>query len=152
MEQPETKPYLSIGEVAAQAGLRPSALRYYESIGLLPAPKRVNSRRCYEASILQRLAILRLAQQAGFTISEIDELLYGFATDAPPAERWQVMANKKLVELDAIISRAQQIKALLEHGLRCNCLTLDECVVVMARGWNGKQKEGFDDITTIAGN
>lgn len=132
--------YLSIGEVAARVGLRTSALRFYESIGLLPAPKRVNGRRCYEESILQRLAILQLAQKAGFTIREIDELFHGFAADAPPAERWQVLADKKLAELDAMIARAQQMKALLEHGLRCNCLRLEECVVVMERECEGKQE------------
>lgn len=73
--------YLSIGEVAARAGVRTSALRYYESIGLLPAPRRINGRRAYEATILQQLAILQLAQKAGFTMNEIDELLHGFAAD-----------------------------------------------------------------------
>jgi MerR family transcriptional regulator, redox-sensitive transcriptional activator SoxR len=125
---------LSIGEVAKRASIRPSALRYYESIGLLPAPKRVNGRRCYDETVLQRLALLQLAQKAGFTMSEIDELFHGFAVDTPPAERWQVMAHTKMTELDAVITRAQQMKALLEHGLRCNCLRLEECVIVMGRG------------------
>jgi MerR family transcriptional regulator, redox-sensitive transcriptional activator SoxR len=125
---------LSIGAVAARAGLRPSALRYYESIGLLPAPKRVNGRRCYEESILQRLAIIQMAQKAGFTMSEIDELLHGFTEDTPPAERWQAMAHKKLAELEATITRAQQMKSLLEYGLRCECLRMEDCVVVMERG------------------
>lgn len=125
---------LSIGEVAARAGLRPSALRYYESLGLLPAPKRVNGRRCYDESILQRLAIVQMAQKAGFTMREIDELLHGFAEDTPPAARWQAMAHKKLAELEATISRAQQMKSLLEYGLRCDCLRMEECVVVMDRG------------------
>ena len=132
-KQPSTN-HLSIGEVANRAGVRTSALRYYESIGLLPAPKRINGRRAYEEPILQQLAILQLAQKAGFTMNEIDELLHGFAADTPPAERWQAMAHKKLAELEATISRAQQMKALLEHGLRCNCLRLEECVVVMERG------------------
>ena len=126
--------HLSIGEVATRAGVRTSALRYYESIGLLPAPKRVNGRRCYEESILQRLALVQLAQQAGFTMSEIGEFLHGFTADTPPAERWQAMAHKKLAELEAVITRAQQMKRLLEHGLRCDCLRLEECVVVMERG------------------
>ncbi len=125
---------LSIGEVAKQVGVRTSALRYYESIGLLPAPKRINGQRCYEESILQRLAILQLAQKAGFSMAEIDELLHGFAEDTPPAERWREMAHKKMAELDAQISRAQQMKTLLEHGLRCNCLRLEECAMVMEQG------------------
>ena len=133
---------LSIGEVAERAGVRTSALRYYESIGLLPAPKRVNGRRLYDESILQRLAILQLAQRAGFTMNEIDELLHGFATDTPPAERWQAMAHKKMAELDAMITRAQQMKSILEHGLRCDCLRLEDCVVVLDRICELKTGEG----------
>src|SRR5262245_56167886 len=124
---------LSIGEVAARAGVNASALRYYESIGLLPAPQRINGRRCYDETILQRLAILQLAQKAGFTISEIDELFHGFSAETPPAERWQVMAQQKMAELEETITRAQQMKRLLEHGLRCTCLRLEDCVVVLER-------------------
>jgi MerR family redox-sensitive transcriptional activator SoxR len=134
MENPFSTGHLSIGEVAARAGLRPSALRYYESIGLLPAAKRVNGRRRYEESILQRLAVVQLAQQAGFTMGEIGDFLHGFTADTPPAERWQAMAHKKLAELEAVITKAEQMKRLLEHGLRCDCLRLEECVVVMQRG------------------
>jgi MerR family redox-sensitive transcriptional activator SoxR len=138
---------LSIGEVAARAGVRTSALRYYESIGLLPAPRRINGRRYYEENILQRLAILQMAQKAGFTISEIDELFHGFDADTPPAERWQAMAHKKMAELDETITRAQQMKSLLEHGLRCTCLRLEECVVVMERACEFGQRFSRQSIT-----
>ena len=80
---------LSIGEVARQAGIRPSTLRYYESIGLLPAPKRVNGCRRYEAAIVQRLTVLHLAKQAGFSIPEIQMLFHGFRPETPPARRHQ---------------------------------------------------------------
>ena len=52
---------LVIGEVARRAGIRPSALRYYESIGLMPAPKRVNGRRRYDESTVQMLRVVQLA-------------------------------------------------------------------------------------------
>lgn len=124
----------SIGEVAEQAGLNTSAIRYYESVGLLPAPKRINGRRAYDENILQRLALLQLAQKAGFTVQEIGELFHGFAADTTPAERWQTMAHKKLVEIEQMVERAQQMKAILEMGLRCGCLRLEDCVVEMGRG------------------
>jgi MerR family redox-sensitive transcriptional activator SoxR len=121
----------SIGEVAAQAGLNPSAIRYYESVGLLPAPKRINGRRVYEASVLPRLALVQLAQKAGFTVQEISTLLHGFATDTTPAERWQTLARKKLVEIEQMLVRIQQMKALLEKALHCGCLRLEDCVAVL---------------------
>jgi MerR family transcriptional regulator, redox-sensitive transcriptional activator SoxR len=125
---------LPIGEVARRAGIRTSALRYYESIGLMPAPKRLNGRRRYDESTVQMLKVVQLAQHAGFTVAEIQTLLHGFAPDTPPAERWDPLARKKLRELDALIERAQQMKHILETGLHCGCLRLEDCAIVLERG------------------
>jgi MerR family redox-sensitive transcriptional activator SoxR len=125
---------MSIGEVARWAGVRPSTLRYYEGVGLLPSPERANGRRRYDGEVLRevldRLAVVRVAQQAGFTISEIRTLLDGFSEDTPPSERWRVLAREKLMEVDALIGRALGMKDLLERGLRCECLRLEECSLV----------------------
>lgn len=124
----------SIGEVARRAGVRPSALRYYERIGLLPRPGRENGRRRYDGEALRealdRLTVVRIAQQAGFTISEIRTLLDGFSEDTPPSERWRVLAQDKLPEVEALVERALNMKDLLERGLRCECLSLEECALV----------------------
>jgi MerR family transcriptional regulator, redox-sensitive transcriptional activator SoxR len=125
---------MSIGEVAQRAGVRPSALRYYESVGLLPTPERKNGRRRYDGEVLRkvldRLAVVRVAQQAGFTISEIRMLLDGFSEDTPPSERWRVLAREKLPEVEALVERALGMKNLLERGLRCECLRLEDCALV----------------------
>jgi MerR family transcriptional regulator, redox-sensitive transcriptional activator SoxR len=125
---------MSIGEVARTAGVRPSALRYYEGVGLLPPPERENGRRRYDGEVLRevldRLAVVRVAQQAGFTISEIGTLLDGFSEDTPPSERWRLLAEEKLPEVDALIERALGMKDLLERGLRCECLRLEDCTLV----------------------
>lgn len=124
----------AIGEVARRAGIRTSALRYYERIGLLPAPRRVSGRRRYDERAVQMLKVIQLAQGAGFTVAEIQTLLHGFAPDTPPAARWQPLARKKLEELDALIARAQQMKQVLAVGLNCGCLRLEECAVVLEQG------------------
>ena len=125
---------MSIGEVARQAGVRPSALRYYEGIGLLPRPERENGRRRYEGEVLRevldRLAVVRVAQLAGFTIDEIGVLLDGFSEDIPPSERWRVLASEKLPEIEALVERALSMKQLLERGLRCECLRLEDCDLI----------------------
>ncbi len=125
---------MNIGEVARWAGVRPSTLRYYEGVGLLPSPERTNGRRRYDGEVLRevldRLTIVRVAQQAGFTISEIRTLLDWFSEDTPPSKRWRVLAREKLTEVDALIERALGMKDLLERGLRCECLRLEECSLV----------------------
>jgi len=118
---------LTITAVARRTGLRTSAIRYYESVGLLPAADRVSGRRRYGPDILPRLALIAAGRQMGFTIAEIGVLMYGFDPDTPAAERWQALAARKLVEVEALIARAESMKQLLGSALRCQCLTLDAC-------------------------
>ena len=126
---------MTIGEVARRAGVRPSTLRYYERVGLLPAPGRENGRRRYDGGVLDevldRLAVVGVAQQAGFTIAEIRTLLDGFSEDTPPSERWRVLAGEKLSEVEALIGRAMGMKRLLERGLGCECLKLEDCELLV---------------------
>ena len=118
---------LSIGEVAKRAGIATSAIRYYESEGLIPRTARRNGRRVFDETIDQRLALIELAKGAGFTVAEIKRLLGGFARRTPPGERWRALAEKKLVELDARIAEAKRMKRLLRILTGCECPTLADC-------------------------
>src|SRR6476469_10012112 len=99
---------LTITAVAHRAGLRASAIRYYESVGLLPVAHRVSGRRRYDPDILPRLALIAAAQQMGFTIAEIGILMHGFTSDTAASVRWQTLAARKLVEVEALIARAER--------------------------------------------
>lgn len=116
-----------IGEIARQAGVAPSTIRYYERIGLLPPAPRVSGKRRYQADILKKLGVIRLAKMAGFSIGEIQTLLHNFPTDTPASERWQVLSAQKIVEINALILQAQAMKAVLAHTLDCRCDNLDDC-------------------------
>jgi MerR family redox-sensitive transcriptional activator SoxR len=76
---------------------------------VLPPPERENGRRHYEGEVLRdvlaRLAVVRVAQRAGFTISEIKTLLDGFSDDTPPSERWRILAREKLAEVETLVER-----------------------------------------------
>jgi MerR family redox-sensitive transcriptional activator SoxR len=122
---------LTIGEVARRAGLRTSALRYYEEVGVLPPATRVRGQRRYDEAVLARLAVIRLAQELGFSVAEIRSLVEGFDDVGVPSGRWREMATSKLTEVDALITRAEQMKQLLQESLRCGCLTLDSCAIVL---------------------
>jgi MerR family transcriptional regulator, redox-sensitive transcriptional activator SoxR len=78
---------LTISQVAKQAGLRTPAIRYYEHIGLLEATERVGGPRRYDASVFCRLSIVQRAQQAGFTLEKVHELLAGFVQGTTAPER-----------------------------------------------------------------
>ena len=115
---------LSIGQVASRASVRASAIRYYESEGLLPKPARKGGRRVYDASVLDHLLFVRLALQAGFRIGEIKPMVRGLSPSVRPGERWRAVAGKKLVELEREIARLQSRKRLLENLSTCQCPSL----------------------------
>jgi MerR family transcriptional regulator, redox-sensitive transcriptional activator SoxR len=119
---------MNIGEIARRANLRTSAIRYYEEAGLLPEPIRINGRRRYDASVLETLRMIQMAQEMGFTIAEIRALLYSFPPETPPVDRWRMLSQRKLAEIEAFMQQARERKALLEQTLACACGSLEECV------------------------
>lgn len=124
---------MAIGEVARRAGIRASAIRYYEQVGLLPAPSRMSGQRRYAPDILDRLALIQFAQQAGFTVAEIRTLFEGFEDETPISARWQVLAQQKLAEVDALVERAERMRMLLAQALECGCLRVEDCARAIGR-------------------
>ena len=117
---------MRIGELAARANVSASAVRYYEQVGLLPAPRRVSGRREYAADALARLAIVRHARSLGFTIAETARLVSLFPPSIPSA-RWKTLATAKLVEVDAMIERAKAMRTTLERISNCPCESWEQC-------------------------
>lgn len=134
---------LSIGEVAQQTGLQPSAIRYYEQMGLIPKPQRHNTRRRYDSSVLQWIDLINLARKAGFSIAEVQTLIHGFSEDTPPSTRWRTMATTKLTQVAQQIQDLQHMQALLNHGLQCQCLRLEDCRISNQQGCS-EQCSGAD--------
>jgi len=122
---------LEIGEIAGRAGIRTSAIRYYEQLGLLKETTRVNGRRRYSANILIQLESIQVAQQAGFTLGEIGTLFSGFREDTPVSARWRAMADRKIAEVDGLIAKAHRMKQLLQLGLECGCVELKDCRLLL---------------------
>lgn len=122
---------LRIGEVAHQAGVRTSLIRYYERTGLLPAPERVSGQRRYDPSVLRRLAVIDVAQRAGLSLAEISKLVN--AGNEPMSDRLRELARLKLPEIEALIDRAQRVREWLEAATGCDCPTIDDCALFDGR-------------------
>jgi DNA-binding transcriptional MerR regulator len=114
---------MAIGEVARRAGLRPSALRYYERLGLLPMPGRASGRRRYDDAVLLRLRVIGFGRECGFSLREIRQLF----ADRPYSAALRALASRKLVELGRAIEQLHAMQGLLRSALRCDCLTLEQC-------------------------
>src|SRR5215207_9757921 len=100
-------PELTIGEVARQAGLATSSIRYYESIGLLPAPARLHGQRRYDADVLGRLAFIGVAQNAGFKLAEIKDLVIGVDGTEGMGRQMRVLSSRKLREVEALLEHTK---------------------------------------------
>lgn len=119
---------LSIGEVSRRAGVAASAVRYYESIDLLPAPTRVSGQRKYGMGILNRLKIISVAKSLDFTLDEIRQLFEGVSEKSAPTKIWREFARVKLDDIEKQILRANQLRDMLNSGLTCKCLKLSDCL------------------------
>jgi DNA-binding transcriptional MerR regulator len=117
---------LTIGQVASRVGLRASAIRHYERVGVLPDPERVNGQRRYDESIVERLNVIEVAQRAGFSLHEIAELLRA-SDDANAAAELRELAERKLPDVQSLIDRAEAMRRWLEAATRCDCATVHVC-------------------------
>jgi len=118
---------LAISDVARVFGLRTSAIRYYEQIGILPSPMRRNGRRRYEKSVLFRLEVVQRARECGFTLNEIRELFFGFKPSTPPPKRWHKLSERKIAELRIRMKQLKLMETLLKEMRDCRCNALEEC-------------------------
>jgi len=121
------KDLLTIGELARRSGRRPSSIRYYEEIGLLPKPVRSGGQRRYAEEVERKLAVIDTAQRAGMTLGEIKALLEAAPGDDFAIERLRQVAERKLPQVTALIERARLVQGWLEQAARCECPSLDDC-------------------------
>lgn len=136
---------LSISDVARQIGLRPSAIRYYEKLGILPKPERISGRRRYDPTVLYRLAVIQQAREAGFALHEIRALFFGFAEGTRAEARWRRLADRKLAELEALAAQIRSMRSLLKRlKANCHCETLEACgKAMLAKGVSKVQRPPF---------
>jgi MerR family transcriptional regulator, redox-sensitive transcriptional activator SoxR len=118
---------MRIGEIARRAGLRPSAIRFYEKAGILPPALRKSGQRSFSAETELYLVLIGFARQAGFSIAEIRTLFHGFREGTTASARWKALAQKKHRELDLMVVRLKSMQALLKKAMRCKCIGLADC-------------------------
>jgi MerR family transcriptional regulator, redox-sensitive transcriptional activator SoxR len=116
---------LTIGEVERRSGVKATTLRWYEEVGVLPAPERVSGQRRYPPAVLRRLQMVDAAQRAGCTLAEIAELFA--AADGGAAGRLRELAARRRPEAEAQVERAHASVRWLDAASACDCATLEAC-------------------------
>jgi len=122
--------HLTIGQLSARSGVAPSALRYYEDLGLISSERNAGNQRRYLQSTLRRVAFVRSAQRVGLTLDEIAEALATLPVDhAPTKADWSRLSRSWRPRLDAQIERLERLRDKLDSCIGCGCLSLRTCAL-----------------------
>ena len=129
-------PALSIGELAARTGLAVSAIRFYETHGLVTPFRNAGGHRRYARADLRRLSFAMIAQRLGFPLATIATHLAALPADrAPTRADWTRISTRFRAELDARIAALERLRDNLDGCIGCGCLSLDRCAI-----WNPQDK------------
>lgn len=121
---------LTIGQVAARAGVATSALRFYEANGLISSERNAAGHRRYRADVLRRVGYIRVAQRVGLTLGEIRATLDTLPDSRTPTRAdWAKLASSWKPLLDERIALLRSMQDKLDGCIGCGCLSLDTCAL-----------------------
>lgn len=121
---------LTIGEVAARSGIATSALRHYETTGLITSTRTAGNHRRYARSVLRRIAVIQAAQHIGVGLAEIRDAFDSFPPDHAPTKReWAALARRWRPRIDQRIRELQQVRDGLSQCVGCGCLSMRQCAI-----------------------
>ena len=122
------KDLLTIGDVARRSGVAASALRFYESLGLIRAERAGSGHRRLPRAVLRRVAFVVFAQRIGLHLDEIAEALAELPPDATPTGRdWSRLSSRWRARIDERIAELERLRTGLTACIGCGCLSLDTC-------------------------
>lgn len=122
---------IPIGVLAARSGVSTSALRFYESRGLIAASRNPGNQRRYPRHALRRVAFIRAAQRVGLSLDEIEGALAGMPADRAPARAdWARLSHAWRPRLDARIAELETLRDELTGCIGCGCLSLRTCRLI----------------------
>jgi MerR family redox-sensitive transcriptional activator SoxR len=121
---------LTIGEVAGRTGVAASALRFYESRGLVESTRTSGAQRRYSREVIRRVSFIRAAQRVGLTLDEIADALDGLPAGRTPTRAdWERLAHRWRPRLDERIAALETLRDQLASCIGCGCLSLDSCAL-----------------------
>jgi DNA-binding transcriptional MerR regulator len=118
---------MRIGDAAKRVGIQASAIRYYERVGLLPAPLRIGGRRSYDDSILDLLTLVVFARHVGFSMREVRALFGNDVAGKRISKRWRALAQRKIAAIDQQVEHLHMARELLRRVSACRCVEPAEC-------------------------
>ena len=121
---------LTIGELARRTGLAVSAIRFYETKGIVSSIRSAGNQRRFLRSDIRRLSFVLIAQQLGFSILEIKAALGALPVNRAPTQKdWERISRDFRSQLDQRISRLTRLRDYLDGCIGCGCLSLKKCAL-----------------------
>lgn len=130
----EKRVSMTIGEVAAQAGVNAQTLRYYERRGIIAKPRRgASGYRLYQADTVQLIRFIKRAQDLGFTLDEIEDLIALRKNTGRSRGEVRAIATAKIEDIDKRIRQLQSMRQALGQLVKtCACSETPECPILEA--------------------
>ena len=120
--------YLSIGDAARRSGVATSALRFYESRGLIQSVRVSGNHRRYNRAMLRRVSIIRVAQTLGLSLKEISTAFESLPNQRNPTRAdWVRLSKTWGKQLDQRIAALQDLRDKLGGCIGCGCLSMRRC-------------------------
>jgi MerR family redox-sensitive transcriptional activator SoxR len=121
---------LTIGELAARSGVAPSALRYYERLGLIRSTRTGGNQRRYARPMLRRVAFIRVSAQVGVPLDEIRTALASLPSGRTPNRAdWARLSRAWRARLEEQIALLERLRDRLDGCIGCGCLSLKTCAL-----------------------
>ena len=121
---------LTVGQLAERAGVATSAIRFYESRGLIRSRRTTGNQRRYEQAELRRVAFIRTAQRVGLSLDEIGQALATLPENRVPTKAdWARLSRAWRPRLDEQIARIERLRDQLDSCIGCGCLSLRNCAL-----------------------
>ena len=121
---------ISIGYLSRRTGVATSALRYYETLGLITPNRNAGGQRRYPRSDIRRISFIIAAQKFGFTLPRINELLRTLPNGRTPSKAdWETIGDLFRDELNAKINEMERLRDMLSGCIGCGCLSLTACAL-----------------------
>ena len=134
---------LSVGELAARAGVATSALRFYEQHGLIVSERNSSGHRRYRADALRRVAFIRVAQRIGLSLGEVADALGSLPSKRTTTrDDWNKLSSRWLPRIDEQIAALELLRERLDGCIGCGCLSLDTCELYNTRDRAGRRGTG----------
>jgi MerR family redox-sensitive transcriptional activator SoxR len=134
---------LAIGEVSRRTGVAPSALHYYEQLGLITSTRTGGNQRRYPRHMLRRISLILVAKRLGIALADVQEVFATLPPDAkPPIRDWRRLSKRWHEQLARKKREIEQLQRELTGCIGCGCLSMTACRLLNPEDELGEQGPG----------